>query len=188
MKRQTAGLLICIRGCGAWNIPPTGDELTDLPASARHYIATLTAFPSILPDPAPWAGASRQLEGKWGTSPFMLDPTPNGEMKARWDAWNTRKVRCDLALRMRTPYLPAHPPGAGSRKIWRCFEHELKDWLNNQTNGAIASGRSRQPRRLRGCMRSKPARRRFSKCSRGENGDRRENTDENRGSHHRERL
>jgi len=41
----------------------------------------------------------------------------------------------------RKGYIPAHPLGEGSRKIWRYFEHELEAWLNAQTNGTDAQRR-----------------------------------------------
>jgi excisionase family DNA binding protein len=34
----------------------------------------------------------------------------------------------------RKGYIPAHPLGEGTRKIWRFLEHELVDWLNSKTN------------------------------------------------------
>ena len=37
----------------------------------------------------------------------------------------------------RKGYIPAHPLGEGKRKFWRFMEHELLEWLNAQTNGAI---------------------------------------------------
>jgi excisionase family DNA binding protein len=39
----------------------------------------------------------------------------------------------------RTGYLPAHPMGAGKKKYWRFFEHELLGWLTGQNNGAQAA-------------------------------------------------
>ena len=39
----------------------------------------------------------------------------------------------------RKGYLPAHPLGEGKKKYWRFFEDELFDWLNGQTNGALAA-------------------------------------------------
>jgi hypothetical protein len=53
MKRQTAGLLICIRSCVPLHTPPGGVQGIDLPDSARWFVATLQLFLSILPEPQP---------------------------------------------------------------------------------------------------------------------------------------
>jgi hypothetical protein len=35
----------------------------------------------------------------------------------------------------RRGYIPAHPLGEGKRRIWRFFENELLEWVENQENG-----------------------------------------------------
>jgi DNA-binding transcriptional MerR regulator len=37
----------------------------------------------------------------------------------------------------RCGYLPAHPLGEGKRRIWRFFETELLEWVEQQRNGCI---------------------------------------------------
>jgi hypothetical protein len=34
-------------------------------------------------------------------------------------------------------YVPAHPLGEGKRRIWRFFESELLEWVEEQRNGCI---------------------------------------------------
>jgi predicted site-specific integrase-resolvase len=34
----------------------------------------------------------------------------------------------------RRGYVPAHPLGEGKRRIWRFFESELLEWVENQEN------------------------------------------------------
>lgn len=35
----------------------------------------------------------------------------------------------------RRGYVPAHPLGEGKRRIWRFFESELLEWVEQQRNG-----------------------------------------------------
>jgi phage terminase Nu1 subunit (DNA packaging protein) len=35
----------------------------------------------------------------------------------------------------RRGYVPAHPLGEGKRRIWRFFESELLEWVENHENG-----------------------------------------------------
>ncbi len=35
----------------------------------------------------------------------------------------------------RCGYIPAHPLGEGKRRIWRFFENELLQWVEQQGNG-----------------------------------------------------
>jgi hypothetical protein len=37
----------------------------------------------------------------------------------------------------RCGYVPAHPLGEGKRRIWRFFESELLQWVEQQRNGCI---------------------------------------------------
>lgn len=37
----------------------------------------------------------------------------------------------------RCGYIPAHPLGEGKRRIWRFFESELLEWVEQQQNGCI---------------------------------------------------
>lgn len=42
-----------------------------------------------------------------------------------------------LVLWARRGYVPAHPLGEGKRRIWRFFENELLEWVEQQRNGCI---------------------------------------------------
>jgi DNA-binding transcriptional MerR regulator len=42
-----------------------------------------------------------------------------------------------LVLWARRGYVPAHPLGEGKRRIWRFFESELLEWVEQQRNGCI---------------------------------------------------
>lgn len=61
----------------------------------------------------------------------ILTPLQAAEFLGFDDKTITRWARQD--------YLPAHPTGQGKKKYWRFFEDELIDWLNGQTNGAVAA-------------------------------------------------
>jgi excisionase family DNA binding protein len=37
----------------------------------------------------------------------------------------------------RRGYVPAHPLGEGKRRIWRFFESELLEWVENHENGCV---------------------------------------------------
>jgi DNA-binding transcriptional MerR regulator len=39
-----------------------------------------------------------------------------------------------LVLWARRGYVPAHPLGEGKRRIWRFFESELLEWIEQQRN------------------------------------------------------
>ena len=42
-----------------------------------------------------------------------------------------------LVLWARRGYVPAHPLGEGKRRIWRFFENELLEWVEQQQNRCI---------------------------------------------------
>ncbi len=38
----------------------------------------------------------------------------------------------------RRGYVPAHPLGEGKRRVWRFFESELLEWVEQQRNGCVS--------------------------------------------------
>lgn len=76
MERQTAGLLIEIRGYFTQQIPPADIAGTDLPDSARWFIATLQLFATILPEPGAFRAILVDLPPRrtlWvGTRPGLM--------------------------------------------------------------------------------------------------------------------